>query len=83
MLPVFKKNCNNSYHQECLAMQGNPANPWRCPECVETSTAKLLSEIRRICEINELLAKSIESCHEKIDENNSLIKAQDFRINEC
>lgn len=45
--------------------------------------AKLLSEIRKISDTNDQFAKSLESCQEKIDENNTLIKAQDFEIREC
>lgn len=80
----MEKGCGTVCHNECLtAKVNNPADPWRCADCIEPSTAQLLREIRKIGLTYESLAQSVDNCHDKIDENNSLIKAQDLKIKEC
>lgn len=77
-----EKACARVCHQECLG-QGNIAESWRCRECTEPSLVDLMREVKKLSNINRDMAESLNSCHEKIDDLNALIKNQESKIIEC
>ncbi|KAG5863782.1 hypothetical protein JTB14_034376 [Gonioctena quinquepunctata] len=54
----------------------------KCEECTKPTIRNLMMKIIKIGDMNKDLAKSLNCCHEWIDENNALIKRQDLKIQE-
>lgn len=78
------KDCDKIIHVACMSQGEIPTDGnWHCGRCGNPSMRDLLLEIRKLHTINESITKSLESCHEKIDENNALIKDQDIKIRQC
>ncbi|CAH1153882.1 unnamed protein product [Phaedon cochleariae] len=77
-----EKECLKSCHPDCMP-QGKLQDNWFCSNHAEPSMRELLQEIRKVFEMNADMAKSIENCHDKIDECSNLIKKQDSKISEC
>lgn len=76
------RTCDNACHSECVS-PGLTSETWRCRKCREPTLADLMDEIRKLTENNNTIARSLDSCHERIEENNALIKAQDIKITAC
>lgn len=48
---------------------------WLCAECESPITlTAVMREIKQFCKTNVKITHSLNVCHEKIDENNSLVK---------
>lgn len=77
-------SCSMQYHSNCVSPL------WTCYKCINESQSKanekdvkrkILKQLLVLQEKQKLMAKSIEICHEKIDNNNQLLKNQESLIN--
>lgn len=79
-----EKMCSNIIHQECMLKEGAlPDEEWCCKTCLEPSPSQIMKEIRKLAEYNVDIKNSIESCHEKIEENNGIVRELKGKLNEC
>lgn len=80
--------CKNSFHLHCTDMKTRgeleKKKSWKCTQCsdvmVEPSLADLMKALKST---KEDLGRSIESCHQKLDESKKILEEQGKRLIEC
>lgn len=77
-----EENCQNLCHADCL-VENTSTEGWRCDPCSNPTTFELMRQIKLLITVNKSLGESLNSCHEKLDENNAMIKSLDLKIAEC
>lgn len=67
------KTCGNFCHFSCLPDKSS--DKWRCKTCTEPSWRDIMKQLTELTITNKELIKSVDLCHEKIDENSTIIKS--------